>query len=215
MASSTSDEDSSEEVKVFKFPSHKSHTLTLAKMVKESKAFADCVIQCDDGVQLRAHRLVLGAASEFLKEVFREVPSSLSEATVVVPGVKEPIVSGLIDFLYTGEMKVERRDTADLQRLIEALQIDRNLIDVQAEQQGEEQQEQQQEQGEEQQQQDEEGEERKRKRKLSSSSAASTSEGTQSSEIIKGQEANDAKKAKSSINTCTNATPAKEDDDTQ
>ncbi len=59
-----------------------------------------------------------------------QIPSSLSEATIVVPGVKESVVKALLDFLYTGEMWVERKDTADLQLLIETLQIDPNLISV-------------------------------------------------------------------------------------
>ena len=40
------------------------------------------------------------------------------------------VVSALLDFLYTGEMTVDREDTADLQRLIETLQIDPDLITV-------------------------------------------------------------------------------------
>ena len=40
------------------------------------------------------------------------------------------VVSALLDFLYTGEMTVDRSDTADLQRLIETLQINPELISV-------------------------------------------------------------------------------------
>ena len=61
-----------EEPRRFKFPSHKSHMVNLAKMCQENKEYADCVIQCD-GVNLKAHRLVLGSASRFLKLVFQEV----------------------------------------------------------------------------------------------------------------------------------------------
>ncbi len=57
----------------FEFPSHQSHMLGLAKMCKESKQFADCVIQSDAGFSLKAHKLVLGAASNFLKNVFQQV----------------------------------------------------------------------------------------------------------------------------------------------
>ena len=39
-------------------------------------------------------------------------------------------MKALLDFLYTGEMSVERGDTADLQLLIETLQINPNLITV-------------------------------------------------------------------------------------
>jgi len=134
--------------RTFKFPSHQSHMVTLAKMCKEKSDYTDCVIQCTGGVEdgdhdgdhdddedheenrLRAHRLVLGAVSPFMKLVFSEVPASLPEATILVPGVKKRVVKALLDFLYTGEMKVEREDTAELQLLIETLQIDPALISV-------------------------------------------------------------------------------------
>lgn len=116
----------------FVFPSHQLHMVNLAKMCQENKEFTDCVIRCgdDQGNQLRAHRLVLGAVSPFLKLVFGEVPPSLAEATILVPGVRQRVVKALLDFLYTGQMTVDRRDTSDLQLLIETLQIDPELITV-------------------------------------------------------------------------------------
>jgi hypothetical protein len=56
-----------------------------------------------------------------------------AEPTVVLPGVPERVVAALLDFLYTGEMRVEREDTADLQNLIDTLQIDPQLISVEEE----------------------------------------------------------------------------------
>ncbi len=133
--------------RLFTFPSHQSHMLNLAKMCKQNKEFTDCVIQCVDGgskcsssspAQLRAHRLVLGAASKFLRRVFDETPPALSESTLVVPGVRPSVVEALLDFLYSGEMRVRRSDTADLQLLIETLQIDPELISVEEEAEEEE-----------------------------------------------------------------------------
>ena len=65
--------------RTFKFPSHQSHMVTLAKMCQKNSDYTDCVIQCagtaedieeEDGEaenKLRAHRLVLGAVSPFMK----------------------------------------------------------------------------------------------------------------------------------------------------
>ncbi len=140
--------------RLFTFPSHQSHMLNLAKMCKENKEFTDCVIHCvsttaaqqaasssssspPPSTQLRAHRLVLGSASKFLRRVFDETPSSsLSESTLVVPGVRPSVVEALLDFLYSGEMRVRRADTADLQLLIETLQIDPELISVDEDDEG-------------------------------------------------------------------------------
>ena len=80
---------------------------------------------------------MLGSASKFLRRVFDETPSSsLSESTLVVPGVRPSVVEALLDFLYSGEMRVRRADTADLQLLIETLQIDPELISVDEDDEG-------------------------------------------------------------------------------
>ncbi len=145
-------QDEDPPARLFTFPSHQSHMLNLAKMCKQNKEFTDCVIQCVDGgggagvggksvrspCVLRAHRLVLGAASKFLRRVFDETPPALSESTLVVPGVRASVVEALIEFLYSGEMRVRRADTADLQLLIETLQIDPELISVEEEEEEEE-----------------------------------------------------------------------------
>ena len=46
--------------------------------------------------RLRAHRLVLGSASGFLKNVFRDIPQTLPEATILVPGVKRNVCQALV-----------------------------------------------------------------------------------------------------------------------
>ena len=53
-------------MKKFKFPSHQFHIVNLAKMCQENKDFTDCVIRVGEE-ELRAHRLVLGSVSPFLK----------------------------------------------------------------------------------------------------------------------------------------------------
>lgn len=68
----------SQKPRQFKFPSHQSHMVSLAKMCRDNKQFQDCVIQCDDGFRLKAHKLVLGAASSFLKMVFQQVKIAFS-----------------------------------------------------------------------------------------------------------------------------------------
>ena len=76
---------------------------------------------------MRAHRLVLGSVSPFLKLVFAELPQNHTEATILVPGVHKRVVKALLDFFYTGQMTVERQDTSDLQLLIDTLQIFRKF----------------------------------------------------------------------------------------
>ena len=115
----------------FSFPSHQLHMVNLAKMCQENKQYTDCVIRVGED-ELKCHRLVLGAVSPFLKLVFGEIPATLPEATILVPGVKKSVVKSLLDFFYTGSMTIDRQDTSDLQLLIDTLKIDPGLITVDA-----------------------------------------------------------------------------------
>jgi len=115
----------------FSFPSHQLHMVNLAKMCQENKQYTDCVIRVGED-ELKCHRLVLGAVSPFLKLVFGEIPATLPEATILVPGVKKSVVKSLLDFFYTGTMTIDRQDTSDLQLLIDTLKIDPGLITVDA-----------------------------------------------------------------------------------
>ena len=105
----------------FTFPSHQFHMVTLARMCQENKDYTDCVIKIDEE-ELRAHRLVLGSVSPFLKLVFSDIPSNLSEATILVPGVKKRVVKALLDFFYTGQMMDDHTDTSELQLLSDTMQ---------------------------------------------------------------------------------------------
>ena len=134
---SSNDNDKTALPRKFTFPSHQFHMVHLAKMCQENKEYTDCVIRVGDAdgggqqdQELRAHRLVLGSVSPFLKLVFADLPQNHSEATILVPGVHRRVVKALLDFFYTGQMTVERQDTTDLQLLIDTLQIDPGLITV-------------------------------------------------------------------------------------
>jgi len=137
-AGNSSNDNDKTPTRKFTFPSHQFHMVHLAKMCQENKEYTDCVIRvgnADGGggqqdQELRAHRLVLGSVSPFLKLVFADLPQNHSEATILVPGVHRRVVKALLDFFYTGQMTVERQDTTDLQLLIDTLQIDPGLITV-------------------------------------------------------------------------------------
>ena len=73
---------------------------------------------------------MLGACSSFLRDTFLSLPLGLPHFTLIVPGVDKAVVDTLIDFLYTGEMKLERGHTHHLQELVNALQIDPENVRV-------------------------------------------------------------------------------------
>ena len=87
------------------FQGHHNYIVSIAKLCKENGLFTDVTILCDDG-KLLAHKIVLAAVSPFLCHVLDEETSSTGQTTIVMPEVRREIVQQLLDFLYTGIMKV-------------------------------------------------------------------------------------------------------------
>ena len=86
---------------------HHSYIVSIAKLCKENGLFTDVTILCDDG-KLLAHKIVLAAVSPFLCHVL-EVDTAnghSGQTTIVMPDIRKEIVQQLLDFLYTGIMKV-------------------------------------------------------------------------------------------------------------
>ena len=91
--------------RVVTFQGHHSYIVSIAKLCKENGLFTDVTILCDDG-KLLAHKIVLAAVSPFLRHVLDVETSNTGQTTIVMPEVRREIVQQLLDFLYTGIMKV-------------------------------------------------------------------------------------------------------------
>ena len=90
------------------FQGHHSYIVSIAKLCKENGLFTDVTILCDDG-KLLAHKIVLAAVSPFLCHVLEREGESgghSGQTTIVMPDIRREIVQQLLDFLYTGVMKV-------------------------------------------------------------------------------------------------------------
>ena len=95
--------------RVVTFQGHHSYLVSIAKLCKENGLFTDVTILCDDG-KLLAHKIVLAAVSPFLCHVLGDTVDTSTghngQTTIVMPDVRREIVQQLLDFLYTGVMKV-------------------------------------------------------------------------------------------------------------
>ena len=87
------------------FTGHHAYICTVAKVCKESDKFTDVKIVCADG-HFSAHRLILGAASSYLRDLFLDHDQvDQDEVVLVIPNMKVKVVSTLVDFLYTVSFK--------------------------------------------------------------------------------------------------------------
>jgi len=113
------------------FHGHHNYVVSIAKLCKENCIFTDVTIECDDG-KIAAHRLVLGAVSPYLSQVLSSLPSGLPHVSLLVPDVRKELMQQLIDFIYTGVMKLSQLNTTELQKLVTLLQIDPQNVGIDA-----------------------------------------------------------------------------------
>lgn len=110
------------------FAGHNAYMMSVARLCRDLGQFTDVTIYCSDG-SLRAHRLVLGGASKFLRQILLDM-SDDEETVLVMPGVPKTLLMALLDFLYTGKMLLSRTYTRDLQLLVGSLGIDPDNVRV-------------------------------------------------------------------------------------
>ncbi|KAF2361148.1 BTB/POZ domain [Trinorchestia longiramus] len=83
---------------------------SLSKLAVED-GYQDVIVLCD-GHSLAAHKLVLAAASHFLKAIFQDMASD-QPACVTVEGVKWPILCHIMQYIYIGQSYVQQEDVAE------------------------------------------------------------------------------------------------------
>ncbi|GAB0087689.1 Transcription factor Ken [Sergentomyia squamirostris] len=84
---------------------------------------ADLLLICEGRETLRAHKLVLAAASPLVRRLLEETPTIESVTTVHFPDVQAKYFRLLMDFLYTGQTCVPANEVEHLHGLLRLLQI--------------------------------------------------------------------------------------------
>ena len=76
--------------------------------VRKTEEYADVTLACDDGYQIKAHRIILSSSSLFFKDMLASL--SHSHPLVYMRGVKHQELSNIIDFIYHGEAEVRKEN---------------------------------------------------------------------------------------------------------
>lgn len=71
------------------------------KSLWESGEFLDVTLVCDDDDQVEAHKLVLSAASPFLRKILQRNPHS--HPLLYLRGATKKDIQSLLLFIYSGE----------------------------------------------------------------------------------------------------------------
>ncbi|KDR20412.1 Protein bric-a-brac 2, partial [Zootermopsis nevadensis] len=80
------------------------------------------------GRNLRAHRVVLSACSQYFKELFKAL-QPLQHPVIVLPGANFTDLCALVTFMYSGEVNIYQEQLSGLLNLADAMQI-RGLAEV-------------------------------------------------------------------------------------
>ena len=86
----------------------------------ESGEFLDVTIACDDD-QIRAHKVILSAASPFFRKLLLQNPHN--HPLLYLRGTAKKDVLALLQFIYSGETQIIKEDLETFMDLANSLQI--------------------------------------------------------------------------------------------
>ena len=80
------------------------------KFLKEDK-FVDVTLISEDGMEVKAHRMILSSATEFFDNIFQKCENKNRENFVIfLYGIKFLQLKSIIEFIYLGETTVEEKN---------------------------------------------------------------------------------------------------------
>ena len=91
------------------------------KSFRNDEAFSDVTLVSEDGMQARAHKLVLGSSSKFFRNTFLRNPHQ--QPLIFLKGVEFKNLEGILEFIYLGETSIEEKDLDSFISLSRSLEI--------------------------------------------------------------------------------------------
>lgn len=110
-----------------KWNQHHGSLVSLYEELRSRDAFVDVTLVCEEGVSMKAHKLVLAACSPFFEGLFERNPCA--HPVVIMSQTREADLRTLLEFMYRGEVNVAQDHLPALLRTAELLQV-RGLAEV-------------------------------------------------------------------------------------
>ena len=88
---------------------------------RSDKAFCDVTLVSEDGMQASAHKLILGAASDFFRNTLLRNPHQ--HPLIFLKGARFRLLEAIIEFIYLGETAVEENNLDIFLDLCKSLEI--------------------------------------------------------------------------------------------
>jgi len=105
---------------------HQHNLLSVFEDLLNHEAFVDVTIACE-GLNLKAHKMVLSACSPYFQSMFYNTPDK--HPVVFLKDVRYDEMKALLEFMYRGEVSVDQENLSSLLKVAEGLKI-KGLADV-------------------------------------------------------------------------------------
>ena len=99
---------------------HQHNLLSVFEELLNSEAFVDVTLACD-GLQLKAHKMVLSACSPYFQAMLYNTPDR--HPIVFLRDVRYHEMKALLEFMYRGEVSVDQENLSSLLKVAEGLKI--------------------------------------------------------------------------------------------
>ena len=120
MASPPKMTDSSEKF-CLKWNDFQQNVLSSYQDLRKGGNFTDVTLVCDGDQQIEAHRIILGASSQFFNNVLTN--NKHSHPMIYMRGLKAKDLAVIMDFIYDGEASIYQEDLDGFLNLAEELQL--------------------------------------------------------------------------------------------
>ena len=95
----------------FKWYAQSFHVMGILKEMRKTNNLTDVRLVCDDGKEVRAHKVVLCAHSQLMKQIFTSLHDD--EALIYLTNTKYKDVITILDFMYLGGAKLDPDSSID------------------------------------------------------------------------------------------------------
>ena len=102
-------------------------TLSAFTNLLEDVHFNDVTLACKDGQQVKAHKVILASSSPFFKTIL--IQNHHQHPLIYLKGVEAKDLSGILKFIYSGEVEVEKEEVARFLETANDLEIDGLTVD--------------------------------------------------------------------------------------
>ncbi|XP_062864855.1 kelch-like protein 33 isoform X2 [Trichomycterus rosablanca] len=88
--------------------------LDVIKTLWERRVGCDVIMEADSGEQIPAHRIVLAAGGDYFRALLCGGLRESNEEVVRLRGVASPVLRSLLEFIYTGQLRLNWRNVWEL-----------------------------------------------------------------------------------------------------